>query len=244
MLKSWMYEPWRRFALMLNDGGSGSGGGAGTGDGGSSGSDTGSGVGDGAGTGAGKEGDGGSQGKTYDEAYVKKLREEAAANRVKARELEEQVKKLPQEITAKVMKALGLEPDPDKNYEQQLAEANAKAQEAEKKANERLVRAEVKALAVSMQIIDPDAAYLLIDKSGVKITDTGEVEGAKEALEALVKAKPYLVGKGGSGGSVGSGSNPGPGEPPDPVALAKKMAEERNKKPAAQGGGYNPWAKQ
>ena len=240
MLKSWMHDPWRRFALMLDDGGSGAGGGAGAGAGGDGAS--GAGAGDGTGADDGKGGDGGDKGKTYDEAYVKKLRDEAAANRVKAKELETRLATLPQETTAKVLQALGIEPDPKLNFEKQVADAQGKAQAAETRANERLVRAEVKTLAVSMQIIDPDAAYLLIDKAGVKITDAGEVEGAKEALEALVKAKPYLVGKG-DGKQIGGGSNPGAGDLPDPVAAAKKLAEERNKRPAAAQGGYDPWAK-
>lgn len=230
------------FANGDSGGNGGNNGGGQSGDDGGAGGGVGTGTGDGAGVGSGDDGGGSDKGKTYDEAYVKKLRDEAAANRVKAKELESKLATLPQETTAKVLKALGIEPDPKLNYEKQLADAQAKAQEAETRANERLVRAEVKALAVSMQIIDPDAAYLLIDKAGVKVTDAGEVEGVKDALEALIKAKPYLVGKGGGSGSVGSGSNPGPGDPPDPVAAAKKLAEERNKKPTAQGG-YDPWAR-
>ncbi|NLL02631.1 MAG: hypothetical protein GX265_06420, partial [Mollicutes bacterium] len=85
--------------------------------------------------------------KTFDETYVKELRTEAAKYRTKAKELEQQLQTLPGEITGKVLAALGLEPDPQKNFDQQLAEANKKAQEAEKRANERLVRAEVISLA-------------------------------------------------------------------------------------------------
>jgi hypothetical protein len=223
MLKDWMYDPWRRFALLVE--GDPGGGGSPPAD-----------------PPALKDPPADSpEPKTYDEAYVKKLRDEAAANRVKNKELEAKMAILPQETTAKILQALGIEPDPKLNFEKQVADAQAKAQAAETRANERLVKAEVKTLAVSMQIIDPDAAFLLIDRTNVKITDAGEVEGAKEALEALVKAKPYLVGKGGKGG-VGSGTNPGPGEPPDPVAAAKKYAEERNKKPEVQGG-FDPWAR-
>jgi hypothetical protein len=202
--------------------------------------DGGEGGGDGKGDNSGA-GDG--QAKTYDEAYVTKLRQEAAANRVKAKEAESKLANLPQETTAKILKALGLEPDPNKNYEQQLADANKKAQEAEAKANERLIKAEVKSIAVELKLVDADAAYALMDRTAVKINDAGEVEGVKEALEALTKAKPYLVGKGDTVGGVGSGSNPGAGDPPDPVAAAKKYAEERNKRPEAVQGGFDPWAR-
>lgn len=152
---------------------------------------------------------GGSQGgdtKTFDEAYVKSLREEAAKYRTKAKELESKLETLPTEITSKVLKALGLEPDPQKNFEQQLAEANRKAQEAEQKAKARLIAAEVKLLAAEMGLIDADAALALMDKSNVEVDDAGNVKGVKEALEALVKAKSWL--KKQSSGPIGSGTNP------------------------------------
>ena len=144
--------------------------------------------------------------KTFDETYVKELRTEAAKYRTKAKELEQQLQTLPGEITAKVLAALGLEPDPDKNFEKQLAEAQAKAQEAEKRANERLVRAEVISLATDMGLVDADAALALMDRAGVAVKDDGTVEGAKEALEALVAAKPWL--KKEQKTTVGGGTNP------------------------------------
>jgi hypothetical protein len=166
---------------------------------------------------------GGSQGgdtKTFDEAYVKSLREEAAKYRTKAKELESKLETLPAEITSKVLKALGLEPDPQKNFEQQLAEANRKAQEAEQKAKTRLVAAEVKLLATEMGLIDADAALALMDKSNVEVDDAGNVKGIKEALGALVQAKPWL--KKQASGPVGSGTNP----------------------PGAGGTEVNPWKKE
>ena len=166
---------------------------------------------------------GGSQGgdaKTFDEAYVKSLREEAAKYRTKAKELESKLETLPTEITSKVLKALGLEPDPQKNFEQQLAEANRKAQEAEQKAKARLIAAEVKLLAAEMGLIDADAALALMDKSSVEVDDAGNVKGVKEALEALAKAKPWL--KKQASGPVGSGTNP----------------------PGAGGTEVNPWKKE
>ena len=144
--------------------------------------------------------------KTFDEAYVKELRTEAAKYRTKAKELEQQLQTLPGEITAKVLAALGLEPDPQKNFDQQLAEANKKAQEAEKRANERLVRAEVISLATDMGLIDADAALALMDRTDVTVKDDGTVDGVKEALEALVVAKPWL--KKEQKTTVGGGTNP------------------------------------
>jgi len=190
MLKWWMGF---RQPMMDSDGGAGNGG-AGTG---------------------GEGGDGGGQGggdpqKTYDEAYVKKLRDEAAGHRTKVKDLEQKLAGASQETMAKVLKALGLEPDPNKNYEQQLADANKKAQEAEEKANQRLIKAEVKVISAQLGIIDSDAALALMDKGKVKVNDSGDVEGAKEALEALLKDKPYLKGQP-DNNKVGSGSNPAGG---------------------------------
>lgn len=162
--------------------------------------------------------DGGS--KTFDETYVKSLRDEAAKYRVKAKELEDKVSTLPNEITAKVLKALGLEPDPQKNFDQQLADANKKAQEAEQRANVRLINAEVKLLAAEMGLIDADAALALMDKANVAVDEHGAVKGVKEALEALVAAKPWLK-TADTKQPVGGGTNP----------------------PGAGGADVNPWKK-
>jgi len=75
-------------------------------------------------------------------------------------------------------------------------EADKKAQEALKRANDRLIRAEVIAQAAAMKIIDGDAAYTLMSKEGVSVEEDGNVIGVKAALEALVKSKPYLVASG------------------------------------------------
>lgn len=65
------------------------------------------------------------------------------------------------------------------------------------KANSRLIRAEVKAVAAALGFHDPaDAAVQLRDKFGdVKVSDDGDVDEAevKALIEALATAKPYLV---------------------------------------------------
>jgi len=167
----------------------------------------------GAGGGGGDPGGDGSQaGKTYDETYVKQLRQEAAAHRVKASDLQKQIDELPGQITSKLFKALGMEADPNKAYEQQIQEAQTKAQAATELANNKLVRGEVKFLSAQLGVVDPDAAFALMDKSKIKVDDQGNVEGVKEALEALLKDKPYLKGQGGNTPPVvGGGSNPGSG---------------------------------
>jgi hypothetical protein len=68
------------------------------------------------------------------------------------------------------------------------------AAEAIERANRRLIRSEVVAQAAKLNIVDPDAAYALMDKEIVKVEDDDTVTGVKKALEDLVKSKPYLVG--------------------------------------------------
>ncbi len=60
-------------------------------------------------------------------------------------------------------------------------------------ADNRLISAEVRAVGTELNIIDIDAAFALMDKSGVKVGDDGSVTGVKEALEALATARPWLV---------------------------------------------------
>jgi hypothetical protein len=74
-------------------------------------------------------------------------------------------------------------------------EAEKKATAAVERANQRLIRSEVIAQAAELNIVDPDAAYVLMDKTGIEVEDDDRVTGVKEALEDLVKSKPYLVGK-------------------------------------------------
>jgi hypothetical protein len=145
--------------------------------------------------------------KTFDEAYVKKLRDEAASYRTKLRDMETKSQEERQNLIKQLFETLGIEADPNKEFEKQLQEARAKAQEAEQRANERLIRAEVKAVATELGLVDADAALALMDRSGVKIADDGSVEGVKEALEALVTVKPWLK-KPAENVSIGGGTNP------------------------------------
>lgn len=76
--------------------------------------------------------------------------------------------------------------------EKEEAEKNAAA--AVERANLRLIRSEVVSQAAKLNIVDPDAAYMLMDKTDVKVEDDDTVVGVKEALQALIKSKPYLTG--------------------------------------------------
>ncbi len=105
--------------------------------------------------------------------YVRELRHENAGYRLKA-----------QEATQKAQAA------EEATKKAQEAADKAKA-DAETAANARIIKAEMKALAVKAGIVDIDG-LALADLSNVKFDDTGELQGAQEALDALKKAKPYL----------------------------------------------------
>jgi alanyl-tRNA synthetase len=104
-------------------------------------------------------------------------------------------------------------------------EAEKRAQEAISKANELLLKAEVKQVAVELGIVDPDAAYLLMDREDIEVKD-GAVAGAKEALEQLLEAKPWLK-RAPEKPAVGTGSNPGKSDlEPTPEQIAKMSQAE------------------
>lgn len=85
--------------------------------------------------------------------------------------------------------------DENERLKAEKEDAEKGAQEAIGKANERLIRAEVIAQAASLDVVDPAAAFALMDKEGVEVDDDGNVKGVDKALKSLVKEKPYLVQK-------------------------------------------------
>ena len=62
-------------------------------------------------------------------------------------------------------------------------------------ANDRLIAAEIREIGAQIGLVDAEAALALIDRSGVSVDDNGDVSGVREALDALIAAKPYLVGR-------------------------------------------------
>ena len=124
--------------------------------------------------------------------------------------------------------------------------AEAEKATAQAKANKKLVDADLKVFAAQAGFADPSDAVALAERSVIKVDDDGNVTGAKEAIEALAKAKPHLLGKAGGGGGVGSaGSPPGGGGSGNLTEeeQGRKIAEERNKAKKEQAsGGVNPWA--
>ena len=108
----------------------------------------------------------------FSREYVHELREENKAARVAKIEAEGKVKAA-DELAAK-----------------HLSDAEAKVKTIEATANEKVLRAELRALAREAGILDLDDLKLM-DVSGLKVDDEGNVTGADALIKAFKEAKPY-----------------------------------------------------
>lgn len=113
------------------------------------------------------------QPETFSREYVTELRSENASYRTKAKDAE---------AAAETARA---------EAKKLSEEAEAKAVARETAANERIIRAELKAEAIKAGMIDLDGLKLA-DLSKVKLNDKGDVEGAEELMKSLKESKPYL----------------------------------------------------
>lgn len=124
--------------------------------------------------------------KTYDEGYIKELRSEAAGYRVERNELRKTVEDL-------ASKVKGFE-DGNKSEMEKQIERTAKAERAladkDREMGDMLTQSRIVSMASRMNIVDPEAAYKLVDLSSVDVEDPKSVE---KALQGLVKRKPYLA---------------------------------------------------
>lgn len=135
----------------------------------------------------------------FSREYVKELREENKGWRLKAQQLEK-------------------ERDDHKTAAEKAAQdAEGKIKEAHTAAEQRVIRAELKAEALKAGMVDLDGLKLA-DLSKIKINDAGEVEGATELMEELKKAKPYLFGT--------TQNSSTPGTPPNPKPPTAKKATD------------------
>lgn len=142
--------------------------------------------------------------QTFSREYVHELREENKSVRVKAKADTEAAEKRATDAAA--------------------AEKAAKdaATAAKTAADDRILRAELKAVAIKAGMVDVDGLKLA-DLTKVKLNDKGEVEGGEALIEDLKKNKPYLFGQDGTNTSAAGGS-PKPAD-----AGAGKKATEMTK---------------
>jgi hypothetical protein len=115
---------------------------------------------------------------------------------------------------------------PEKEIQESDTEIRLHAQALERelaelreRSHQRLIRAELKAEAIKAGMVDLDGLKL-IDPSGLKLTDSGEVEGALETMQRLKAAKPWLF----IGASSSSPVQPPPAQPPR-QKLATEMSD-------------------
>lgn len=136
---------------------------------------------DGSGSGEGEGDDGGDeQDPAKLAAALKRATKDADRNRRLRGQAEAKLAELQQSQQTDAEKALS------------DARAEGKA-EADKAANARIVRAEVKA-AAAKRLADPADAVRFLDLDEFEVGDDGEVDGdaIAAALDALLEAKPYL----------------------------------------------------
>ena len=168
--------------------------------------------------------------KLFSEDYVKSLRREAAENRVKAKQMKEAIEKVfGIEVEGDITEALTAV---KAGYETKLADT-------QKSVRALHLNTEAARLQAELGIIDLEAALKLADLSDVKITEDGKVEGMREALEAVLEAKPYLKGQPTSTRPVGGNPPRGQDMKPDGVAEALARAKARNKQRSLAN---DPWA--
>lgn len=122
------------------------------------------------------------------------------------------------------------------DWEKALTAAKKEAKaEVLSAANNRLIRAEIRAAAAGLGFHDPaDAAVQLHERFGeVKVSDDGDVDGAtvKSLIEKLAADKPYLVKTDGKAAPL-----PGQGHHPKPPSSGREQglaeAAKRFPKPA------------
>jgi len=73
--------------------------------------------------------------------------------------------------------------------------AENKAQELQGELRIERIKNAVLAAAAKASFADPLDAYAMIDQATLEIDDAGKVTGVDEAIKALAKAKPYLLGE-------------------------------------------------
>lgn len=160
------------------------------------------------GEGGGEAGEGGSGGaggvadRTFTQADVDRIVQERVAR----------VKQTPpddyEDLKAAAAKLAELESanKTELEKERERAEkAEREAQAATQRAKDIALRSAIVSEAAKKNVVDPDAAVALLDKSSLEFDDDGTPKNIAEAMDALLEAKPYLVG-GGSNGTRQTGA--------------------------------------
>lgn len=93
---------------------------------------------------------------------------------------------------------------------ERLAALERQAADAAQAAQDALLRAAVVSEAARRNVIDPDAAFALIDRAALEFAEDGQPLNVAEAMDSLLEARPYLVAQqGGSRGNADQGARGG-----------------------------------
>ena len=152
--------------------------------------------------------------ETFSKEYVAELRRENSTYRQRAIEHETKSK-----ATEEALAKAQAEAD---------AKADAKIAEISTAAEQRIIRAELKAAAKEAGMVDLDGLKMA-DLSGVKLNKDGEIEGVDELMKGLKESKPYLFGT----PNTSSTAKPPDGKPPVPKKATEMSKEEYAKAKAA-----------
>jgi len=106
---------------------------------------------------------------------------------------------------------------------QRVADLEKSDAEKGKLLKERTTRYEVMLAAQKLNIVDPDAAYRLLDLTTIEFDDEGLPKDVEKALKALLKARPYLEAK---------PKGNGPPETPKADGEHDKISDEERRKQA------------
>ena len=104
--------------------------------------------------------------------------------------------------------------------EVRVTDAEKRATDAQEQVSSAMIASEVKVRATQMGIVDPDAAFLLLNKKNVAYNVTDGVSGVDDALAQLLEDKPYL-----RAGNRTPNINPETGQAAPPVRLSADQRE-------------------
>ena len=172
---------------------------------------------------AGQRGEGtaaGTDGEEMDAAaaQVRELVKEIEPRRMKERKLEKVLREL--------ATAAGAGDEELDGIAGKVKTALAQGREDLAIAEEMLVGSRFRELVAEHGVVDADAAGRLMDMSGVRVDLANrKVEGLEEAMDELVKARPYLVGRPMKGGTPGGGTPRTRGGANDEETLAGRVRQ-------------------
>lgn len=127
---------------------------------------------------------------------ARKLRSEAANLRKRLKELEDQKRQIDE---AKLSET--------ERLQKRLAELERKEIEYQQSLQARTLEYEVKLHAARLGVVDPEAAYRLLDVKQIEFDEDGKPVNVEKVMRELIAKKPYLAG----GNGAMSATNPAQG---------------------------------